>query len=64
VTVEFAVKNKVHSATKVLSFIVNYKRELRMEANIRRKEKVEKVTEFTEKMKKVQEKTEAALRKA
>jgi len=42
-------ENKVHLVTKVLFFIVNYKRELRMEANIRRKEKVEKVTEFTEK---------------
>jgi len=42
-------ENKVHLVTKVLFFIVNYKRELRMEANTRRKEKVEKVTEFTEK---------------
>jgi len=34
-------------------FIANYKRELRIEADIRRKEKVEKVIEFVERMKKV-----------
>jgi len=33
--------------------MANYGRELRMEANIRRKEKVEKVMEFVERMKKV-----------
>ena len=43
---EFAVNNKVHSATKVSSFIVNYGRELRMGTDIRKKEKVEKVIEF------------------
>ena len=31
----------------------NYKKELRMEVNIRKKEKVEKAIEFVEKMKKV-----------
>jgi len=45
-------------------FIANYRRELRMGANIKKKGKVEKVTEFTERMKKVQEETGAALRKA
>ena len=34
---EFAVNNKVYLATKVLPFMANYGRELRMEANIRRK---------------------------
>jgi len=43
--------------------MANYGRELRMGANIRRKEKVEKVTEFVERMKKVQEKVGAALKK-
>jgi len=38
------VNNKVHSAMKILPFIVNYEREMRMGANIRRKGKVEKVT--------------------
>jgi len=33
--------------------MANYGRELRMEANIRRKRKVEKATEFAEKMWKV-----------
>ena len=47
------VNNKVYSVTKVLPFIVNYKRELRIGTNIRRKEKVKKVTEFAERMKKV-----------
>ena len=60
---EFAVNNRVHSATKVSPFIANYKRELRMRANIRRKGKVEKVTEFAERIKKVQEEAGAALRK-
>ena len=44
--------------------MVNYNRELRIGANIRRKKKVEKVIEFVEKMKKVQEEAEVALRKA
>jgi len=45
-------------------FMANYGKELRMGADIRRKEKVEKVMEFVERMKKVQEKAGAALRKA
>ena len=55
---------KVYSATKVLSFIANYSRELRMEEDIRRKGKVEKAMEFVERMRKVQEKAGAALIKA
>jgi len=47
------VNNKVHLATKVLPFMANYIRELRMGADIRRKEKVEKATELTERMRKV-----------
>ena len=53
VFVEFVVNSKVYSATKVFLFIANYKKELRMEADIRRKEKVEKITEFVERMKKI-----------
>ena len=60
---EFMVNNKVHSVTKVLPFIANYGRELRIGADIRRKEKVKKVTEFAERMRKVQEKARVALRK-
>jgi len=54
VTVELAVNNKVHSATKVSPFMANYGRELKMGVDIRRKGKVEKATEFVERMKKVQ----------
>ena len=62
-TAEFAVNNKVYSATKVSPFIANYSRELRIGADIRRKEKVEKATEFAERMKRVQEEARVALRK-
>jgi len=44
--------------------MANYRRELRIGVNIRRKGKVEKATEFVEKMKKIQEEAKAALRKA
>ena len=42
---------------------VNYGRELRIGADIRKKGKMEKATEFMERMKKVQEEAEAILRK-
>ena len=61
---EFVMNNKIHIATKVLLFIANYGRELRMEGDIRRKEKVEKVTEFVERMKQVQEEAGTAQKKA
>jgi len=60
---EFAINNKVHTATKVSPFMANYGKEVRMGGDIRRKEKVESVTEFVERMKKVHEEAEAALRK-
>ena len=50
-------------ATKVLPFMANYGKELRMRGDIRRKGKVESTTEFIERMKKVHEKAEAALKK-
>ena len=49
---------------KILPFIVNYERKMRMGANIRRKGKVEKVTEFIERIRKVQKEAGATLRKA
>ena len=55
VSAEFTVNNKVHSATKVLPFIVNYGRELRIGVDIRKKRKVEKAMEFAERMKKIQD---------
>jgi len=63
VIAEFVLNNKTHSETKMSLFIANYSRELRMRADIRRKEKVEKTTEFAERMKKIQEKAGAVLRK-
>ena len=53
VLAEFMINNKVHLATKVSLFIVNYRRDLKMEADIRRKGKVEKATEFMERMRQV-----------
>ena len=50
---EFVINNKVHSTTKVSPFIANYRRELRMEIDLRRKEKMEKATEFAERMRKI-----------
>jgi len=61
---EFAVNNKVYMATKVLPFIANYRREMRMGGDIRKKGKVEKVSEFVERMKRVHEEAGAVLKKA
>ena len=61
---EFAVNNKVHIATKVLSFMANYGRELRIEGDIRKRRKVERAMEFVERMKRVHEEAGAALKKA
>ena len=61
---EFAVNNKVHTATKVSPFMANYGREMRMGGDIRRKGKVEKAGEFVERMKRIHKEAGAALRKA
>ena len=60
---EFVVNNKVYMATKVLSFMANYGKELRMGGDIRKKRKVESAMEFVEKMKKMHEEAAAALKK-
>ena len=60
---EFAINNKVHIATKVLPFIANYEKEMRMGGDIRKRGKVESAMEFVERMKKVHEEAEAALRR-
>ena len=60
---EFVVNNKIHMATKVLPFMANYGRELRMGGDIRKKGKIESTTEFIERMKKVHEEAGAALKK-
>jgi len=57
------MNNKVHTATKVLFFIANYRRELRIGGDIRKKEKVEKATEFVERMKNVYKEAGVALKK-
>ena len=62
--VEFAVNNKTYPATKIFLFIANYGRELRIGADIRRKEKVEKAMEFAERMKKVHKEARVVLKKA
>ena len=54
----------MHLTTKTSSFIANYRREIRMGVDWRRKEKVEKATEFAQRMRKVQEKAGAALMRA
>jgi len=45
---EFAVNNKTHSTTKMFLFMANYKREMRMKADIKTKRKVEKAIKFAE----------------
>ena len=60
---EFAINNKVHMMTKVLPFMANYGKELRMGGNIRRKGKVESATEFVERMKKVHKEVKVVLKK-
>ena len=50
---EFAINNKVYSITKIFPFIVNYRRELRIEIDIRKKGKIEKIMEFVKTIKKV-----------
>ena len=60
---EFAINNKIHSATKISPFIANYRRKLRIGADIRKKGKLEKVMEFVERMKKVQEEARVTLKK-
>jgi len=61
---EFVINNKIHSATKMSLFMANYRRELRIGVDIRRKRKMEKAMEFVERIKKMQEKVEVALKKA
>ena len=60
---EFVVNNKAHSTTKVSSFMASYRREMRMEVDLRRKGKVDKAMEFVERMKKIQEEAGAVLMK-
>ena len=63
-TAEFAFNNKVHTATKMSLFKVNYGKELRMGFDIRKKEKNEKAEEYAREMKERHEEARAALVKA
>ena len=60
---EFVMNNKVHTATKMLSFMANYGKEVRIGGDIRKKGKVESATGFVERMKKVHEEAGVALKK-
>ena len=57
------MNNKIHVVTKILPFMTNYERELRIGTDIRRKSNVKKVTKFAKRIKKVQKKAEAVIRK-
>jgi len=63
VSAEFVVNNKVHTATKVSPFMANYRRELRIGRDIRKRGKVKKAMEFVKRMKKVHEEAKVALKK-
>ena len=61
---EFAFNNKVHTATKISPFQVNYGREPRMSFDIRKKKKNEKAEEFVKEMKERHEEARAVLVKS
>ena len=61
---EFTFNNKVHTATKLSLFQVNYGRELRMGFDIRKKKKNKKAEEFAREMKEKHKKARAALVKS
>ena len=63
-TAEFAFNNKVHTATKMSPFQVNYRRELRMGFDIRKKGKNEKAEEFVREIKERYEEARVALVKS
>ena len=60
-TAEFAFNNKVHTATKMSPFQVNYGKEPRMGFNIRKKGKNEKAEDFAREMKERHEEARVAL---
>jgi len=63
-TAEFAFNNKMHTATKMSPFQVNYGKELRMGFDIRKKEKNEKTEEFAREMKERHKEARVALLKS
>jgi len=63
-TAEFAYNNKIHMATKVSPFKVNYGQDPRMGFKGRRKGKFEAAGNFVDRMRKIQKEAKAALGKA
>ena len=63
-TTEFVFNNKVHTTTKSSPFKVNYKRELRIGFEIRKKGKHVKVKEFVKEMKKMHKEAKVVLKKS
>jgi len=63
-TVEFSFNNKVHAATKMSPFQINYEREPRMGFDIRKEGKNEKAEEFVREMKERHEETRVVLVKS
>jgi len=61
---EFAYNNKIHAVTKNSLFKVNYRQDLRIGFEGRKKEKYKMAGKFMEKMRKIQEKAKVALEKA
>ena len=57
------MNNKAYLVTRVPLFIVNYRRELMIGIDIRKKRKMEKATKFVKRIRKVQEETEVVLKK-
>jgi len=61
--VEFVYNNKIHTATKILPFKVNYGQDPRMGFKGRRKGKYKAAEKFVERIKKIQEEAKAVLGK-
>ena len=61
-TTEFAFNNKVYTVMKSSPFRVNYRRELRMGFEIRKKRKYAKAEKFVKEMKEMHEEAKAVLK--
>ena len=63
-TTEFVFNNKVHITMKSLLFKFNYRKELIISFEIRKKEKYMKAEEFVKDVKEMHEEAKAALKKS